>query len=446
MRYIHPSAYEFGGKLGTVWEQLHTTALDLGRLEGSEKCDVLVVGAGLTGLSAAYHLVTEHGANVVVIDAAEPGWGSTGRSLGIAGTSPLWLYNKVAQRNRNGQGTAKLLKTDELAIGMLRGMIEAHGWSVDLTEGAHVTMARTQTEFRDLATQFEAFFEDPLTRPYPMTPADLRDEVAVVPSAAAGFRDPRGFALSPLLLVQEMVRTITARGGRIYSGTRTRKLENLSRSVRLHHPGGTISASHAIMATNAQSRGQTIDGMSGAYLPVQFAAMATRPLTEFELRSSNIEAPFVLRFEDELLGPAIIRLLPNRQLLMSAVVSLETDPGQIGQLRTRLHTRLAGLLPSLRSAQIAHLWRGLGARTHSGLPFVGPLRDDMPDVTYAGGLDFDSASLSVWLGSLAASSALYPSRVESMLFGSTTPIDQYRLSGWTFTRLRGQVEKKVASL
>src|SRR2546422_4227230 len=50
-------------------------------LEGDRRADVVVVGAGYTGLSAALHLA-ERGAEVVVLDAAEPGWGASGRNGG----------------------------------------------------------------------------------------------------------------------------------------------------------------------------------------------------------------------------------------------------------------------------------------------------------------------------------------------------------------------------
>src|SRR5258705_3496694 len=50
-------------------------------LEGDRRADVMVVGAGYTGLSAALHLA-ERGADVVVLDAAEPGWGASGRNGG----------------------------------------------------------------------------------------------------------------------------------------------------------------------------------------------------------------------------------------------------------------------------------------------------------------------------------------------------------------------------
>ncbi len=50
-------------------------------LTESRKADVLIVGGGFTGLSAALHLA-EAGVRVCVLEAHEPGWGASGRNGG----------------------------------------------------------------------------------------------------------------------------------------------------------------------------------------------------------------------------------------------------------------------------------------------------------------------------------------------------------------------------
>ena len=50
-------------------------------LEGEVRCDVAVVGGGLTGLSAALQLA-EAGQTVIVLEAETPGWGASGRNGG----------------------------------------------------------------------------------------------------------------------------------------------------------------------------------------------------------------------------------------------------------------------------------------------------------------------------------------------------------------------------
>src|SRR5215469_12642635 len=53
----------------------------LPELRGHEAADVVVIGAGLTGLSTALHL-REAGIDVAIVEAMEPGWGASGRNNG----------------------------------------------------------------------------------------------------------------------------------------------------------------------------------------------------------------------------------------------------------------------------------------------------------------------------------------------------------------------------
>src|SRR5258707_8102905 len=54
---------------------------DLPELIGTNEADVVVIGGGFTGLSTALHL-REEGVDVVIVEAAEPGWGASGRNNG----------------------------------------------------------------------------------------------------------------------------------------------------------------------------------------------------------------------------------------------------------------------------------------------------------------------------------------------------------------------------
>ena len=57
-------------------------APDTPPLDGDRRADVVVIGAGFTGLSTALHLA-EQGTDVVVLEANEPGWGASGRNPGL---------------------------------------------------------------------------------------------------------------------------------------------------------------------------------------------------------------------------------------------------------------------------------------------------------------------------------------------------------------------------
>ena len=65
----------------SLWAAVTPQGPELPQLEGSAEADVVVIGAGFTGLSTALHL-REAGIDVAVIEAAEPGWGASGRNNG----------------------------------------------------------------------------------------------------------------------------------------------------------------------------------------------------------------------------------------------------------------------------------------------------------------------------------------------------------------------------
>ncbi|MGF1610583.1 MAG: NAD(P)/FAD-dependent oxidoreductase, partial [Kiloniellales bacterium] len=65
----------------SLWAATARPAPDAPPLQGERRAEVAVVGAGFTGLSATLHLA-ESGADVVLLEAAEPGWGASGRNGG----------------------------------------------------------------------------------------------------------------------------------------------------------------------------------------------------------------------------------------------------------------------------------------------------------------------------------------------------------------------------
>jgi glycine/D-amino acid oxidase-like deaminating enzyme len=65
----------------SLWAAVTPPGPELPELRGAQTTDVVVIGAGFSGLSTALHL-REAGIDVAVVEAAEPGWGASGRNNG----------------------------------------------------------------------------------------------------------------------------------------------------------------------------------------------------------------------------------------------------------------------------------------------------------------------------------------------------------------------------
>ena len=67
-------------EMNSLWEAA-APGWDDQRLDGAVEANLAIIGAGITGLAAALR-AAELGKSVVVVDAARPGWGASGRNGG----------------------------------------------------------------------------------------------------------------------------------------------------------------------------------------------------------------------------------------------------------------------------------------------------------------------------------------------------------------------------
>ena len=72
-----------------LWETLTPHRPEASALKGEVTADVCVIGAGITGLSAALHLL-EQGKTVAVVEAYRTGQGGSGRNVGLVNAG-LWI-------------------------------------------------------------------------------------------------------------------------------------------------------------------------------------------------------------------------------------------------------------------------------------------------------------------------------------------------------------------
>ena len=96
-----------------LWEKTAPAAPQTRPLDGAVTTEVAIIGAGYTGLSTALHLA-ERGISSVVIEAAEIGFGGSGRNVGLVNAG-MWVMPEdlIATRPAKPRPSARLL----LAVG-----------------------------------------------------------------------------------------------------------------------------------------------------------------------------------------------------------------------------------------------------------------------------------------------------------------------------------------
>ncbi len=357
-------------------------------LDGSATADVVIVGGGFTGLSAAAHLA-KAGVDVRLIEAARFGDGASGRNGGQLGTGQRgWLNELEAEL---GWTRAKaLFDLAEEGKAHLLDFAATHGIEIDYVAG-QLSVAHK----RRLVPEYRRYVD------YLQSRAGY-DKISFLDAAETaervgstryhgGLRDAGTGHIHPLKLIVGTARVAAEAGARLHETTRATGLASQGGKVRVTTPSGTITADKALIAVNAY--GGDLEPATAAHvMPIGSFIGATPPLGDdspvLPGGESVDDSRFVVRY--------FRRTRCGRLLFGGREVYGSGDPADIaGGIRRQI----AEVYPALRDVELTHAWGGNVGITLPRKPFV---REVLPNVISAGGYSGHGVMLSNFTGKLYA--------------------------------------------
>ena len=349
----------------------------LPRRELPEQSEVVIVGAGVTGLSAAM-TAAQAGRQVTVVE-QRFGSGATSRSGGI-------VLGDTLAGPVSGFGDCDLV---------LRDWILQSGAECELFWNGCLELARDGS--------------------LPGAPIDWEDSGRVRLAKRVG-----GGVLNPAKLQAELARMARRAGATIVDGVSVLRLERsgrfsgesgASQGVVVVTDRGSLRGDHVVMAVDAMSWRPSFDPWAERVITV---ALTTGPLTGDDLAAIGLgpHLSFYTRDLPLLWG----RVLPDQSLLIgretlpwAAVDSGKVRDG-IGAAGERLASRVRRLHPALRDLAVRHVWGGPIARAAAGVPAIAP-DPRIGNVLWVGGYGGHGLAQAFRMGRLAVStsqSALRP--------------------------------------
>lgn len=333
---------------------------DYPALRGEHRCDVAVVGAGFTGVSAALHLA-EWGYDVALIETNRVGWGASGRNGGQL-IDGFVASGKIEKRlGSEAEDIAYQVGVECRDIVLQR--IEKYSINCDLKFG-----------FLDLALfakdmdYFRSEIERKEERNYPhkMELVEKDEMYAVIGSNiyVGGLINRGNGHLHPLNLCIGEARAAEQNGARIFEQTQVLRIHH-GANPRIETSEGLVHAKQIVLAGNAYL-GRTEPKLYGSVIPAGSFIIATEPL-DAELASELL--PQDMAACDQRIGLDYFRLSADKRLLFGGLCNyLGREPRDI---TATLRPKMLKVFPQLKDVAIDYEWGGYIAIGINRIPQFG---------------------------------------------------------------------------
>lgn len=331
------------------------------RLAGEVHTDVVVVGGGYTGLSAALH-AAEAGFSVVLLEAARIGFGASGRNGGQMIPGLRWSATELVE-SFGRDHTRRLLQLANLAGDRVRGRIDRHAIACDVRAGHLLAAARP--DHLDAMRREVDLLHDLLdyASAHIVERAEMPAHVAS-DCYFGGFFDAAGGHLHPLNYALGLADAALAAGVRIFEDTPAVAVEDGVR-VSVKTAGGRVLADFAVLACDT-AMGEIDPRLGRMTMPVANYNVATVPLGPdvaaalIPTGAAVADSRFVLNY---------YRLSADNRLIFGG--GEKYTPAPPPDIPAFVRPHLEQVFPQLAGVEIEYGWGGLVGVSLNRLPQMG---------------------------------------------------------------------------
>ncbi|AJX69020.1 FAD-binding oxidoreductase [Burkholderia pseudomallei] len=359
-------------------------------LEGTIDADVCVIGAGLTGISAALNLA-ERGHSVAVLEASKVGWAASGRNGGqLIGGFACGIDAFEPYLNADEIRLVWDMGLETLAIAKER--IAKHAIDCAFVPG-YLSAANKPRDVDALRRS-----RDEAARRFGYTRLRYveRDALAQYVQSSrylGGLFDPDSGHLHPLNYTLGLARAAVASGARIHEDSAVTRIASEAGGHVVSTARGAVRARFVVLACNA-FLGALAPALSRKIMPVGTYVIATEPLGEARARALM---PAQAAICDSRFALDYFRPTPDARLLWGGKVSYSTlEPRKLADAMRR---DMLKTFPQLADVTIEHAWGGFVDITMNRAPHFGRLT---PTVYFAQGFSGHGVNTTGLAGKLIA--------------------------------------------
>lgn len=383
-------------KEASFWYDTDPDYKGYGQLKDKIETDVVIIGAGITGTSSAYHLAKK-GIKTVVLDKKFVGSGATGKSTGF-----VELGNEedlsVATKHYPDSFVKKLWDSSRYSIESLKDTINEEkidcdfinsGWLLTASKPQHIEQLKAEASARK---RFGYHAE--------MLSAKEVSEKVNMFNQFGALHTPDEKSLNPVKLVRGLARAAVREKAEIYENSGVQKISFDDNKVVLKTDNGEVTAKTLVIATDAYTR--ELGFLREKIIPFYDHVLATEPLTDSQLSTIGWKNRELLN--DSYRYYHYIRLSPDDRVMIGNSESW-AEGGKVADTvhkreHDKLHKQLLTYFPQLEGISVTHKWVGCLGYTPDFLPLIGRSSKDPKSPVYSVGFNGHGIALGFLSGKI----------------------------------------------
>ncbi len=339
-------------------------------LQGTHRVDVVIIGAGFTGIATALELA-ERGLKVAVVEANKVGWGASGRNGGqVTGSlSGDGAMRKQLQKQIGSDAEDFIWHLRWRGHEIIKNRVARYDIQCDLKHG-HLHAAYQATHMTELRSTFDEAVARGMGEEVSLLDQQQVHAMLDTPLYFGALHNKRNMHVHPLNLCLGEARAAASLGTLIFENSKVTEIIH-GASPAVVTAQGRINANAVLLAGDAYHKLEQ-HHLGGKLFPATGGIVTTTPLPDAVVQHLN---PHDVAVYDTRFVLDYYRLTADKRLLFGGGANYSGKESR--DIAAELRPAIERTFPSLKGVEIEFQWSCIMGIVVNRIPQLGKLNDNV---------------------------------------------------------------------
>jgi glycine/D-amino acid oxidase-like deaminating enzyme len=341
-----------------------------------DEADVLIVGSGLTGLTAALRLA-RGGKSVVVVDSGEVASGASSVNGGMVSPDIKAGIKVIFDRHGPELGR-EMWRATVRSVDIVSDLAVAESIDAMIVRGGIAALGIGEGAQRAFESNL-SWYRENVGVDWEVLGPDRVGEVVGESHFTTALFEPEGMGIQPARFVFGLAERVAAAGAKLVANCEARSLQPHASGFSVETESGTVRTGEVVLATNGYTAARPSPELARRIVPVGSYIVVTEPIGD---RATAVFPGGAMTYTKKRLLN-YMRRTPDDRILIGGRRNLHTGL-DLEQSAAALHSQLVRHFPQLEGVALSHVWGGRLGVPFDLVPHMGRIDGAWYALGYAG--------------------------------------------------------------